>query len=98
MAEDSGSWMPRIPSSICVGSNDRSWTERPLEESSHSERASYWLWHKREDISWKPGGEGAYTNIRSRSVASEPARLSSMKALVRGSFSECATAMNISNS
>lgn len=23
-----------------------------------SERASCWLWHKREDTSWKPGGEG----------------------------------------
>ncbi len=35
MADDSGSRMSRIPSSICVESIDKGWTERPLEESSH---------------------------------------------------------------
>ncbi len=64
LADDGGSRMSRIPSSICVEYIDQGWTERPLEESSlrrlgeASERASCWLWHKREGTSWKAGGEG----------------------------------------
>ncbi len=37
MADDGGSRMSRIPSSICVESIDEGWTERPLEESSRSQ-------------------------------------------------------------